>query len=303
MITPAATNAALRAVPCPLCGGLIHPIASRCKHCRASIGDHAARQRSGAAGLRALPALIATPTSLGLPSSTAAVALPIASSPSVNLDGQASANAFDVAHANDRPWWKRWPMIVVAVATVVIVVAVIMMVLPQDQRRGRNVVAPPAPSNMDTNPMPETPPALPSAPSDPWSGNGRAVPAPIDPSAPAPIAPSATTPFDPSAPMPIDPATPGNPARNRFVSQLTTAVCKQITDCTNIDPAMSGVLCDAMVSLLNQASPWSTCSFNVGKAATCLERVQTLSCDAQLNTVDAVLLLNDLPACLEALRC
>lgn len=281
-----------------MCGGLIHPIASRCKHCRAAIGD-AVRQRSGAASLRALPALVATPTSLGLPSSTAAVALPLASSPNVNFND--SANAFEFAEANERPWWKRWPMIVVAVATVAIIVAVVLMVWPQDQRRGSKVVAPPAPSNMDTNPMPETLPALPSAPSnpaDPWSGTGPAVPAPIDPSAPAPIDPS-----DPSAPTPIDPAAPGNPARDRFVSQLATSVCKQIADCTNIDPAMTGVLCDATVALLNQASPWSTCSFNAGKAATCLKRVQTLSCDNQLNTVDAVMLLNDLPACLEALRC
>ncbi|MBP9087767.1 MAG: hypothetical protein KBG15_16730, partial [Kofleriaceae bacterium] len=291
MITPAVADATPRHVPCPLCGGLIHPIASRCKHCRAAIGDHAVQQRSGATVLKTLPALAAMPQSLSLPSSAVTVGLPLPGAPPQPSTATAS---FDLAQADDRPWWQRWPMIVVAVAAVAIVVAIVLMVWPQHQRRGTNVVAPPAPFNMNTNPMPETPPTLPSAPSDPWSGTEPAVPSPTDPSAPVPgVDPGSgstaqdNNPALPTPPNTIDPNAPapatGNSDRDRFVSQLATSVCEQIAGCTNIDPSLTGVLCNAVVTLLNQAAPWSSCSFNASKAATCLKRVQTLSCDSQLN--------------------
>ena len=206
-------------------------------------------------------------------------------------------------------------MIVVALATVAIVVATVLMVWPQNQQRGTNVVTPPAPANMDTNPMPETPPTLPPASTDPWSGTGPAVPAPIDPSGsgmPIPTPdPDADVDVDPTTIIPnpsTDPNAPiappsNNAARDQFVDQLATSVCKQIAGCTNIDQAMTGVLCDAVVALLNQTSPGSSCSFDASKAATCLQRVRTLTCNSQLNVIDAVSLLNDLPACLESLRC
>ena len=257
--------------------------------------------------MRALPALTATPIGVGVPSSLATVALPFA-----NPLGTSAAATFDFAQTDDSPWWKRWPMIVVAVATIAIVVAVVMMVWPQPERRGTNIIAPPAPTNMDTNPMPETPPALPTTPSDPWSGTGPAVPAPMDPSVPVPGAdPGAPSPtpdpdldVDPD-PDPNGPAAPpmNSAARDQFVNQLATAVCKQVAGCTNIDPAMTNVLCDGVVSLLNQTLPSSNCSFNASKAATCLKRVRTLTCNSQLSVIDAMALLNDVPACLEALHC
>ena len=36
-------------VPCPLCGGLIHPIAGRCKHCKADLADAPRRAPAAAA--------------------------------------------------------------------------------------------------------------------------------------------------------------------------------------------------------------------------------------------------------------
>ncbi|MEO7735553.1 MAG: hypothetical protein ABIY55_31655, partial [Kofleriaceae bacterium] len=45
-------------VPCPLCGGLIHPIAGKCKHCKADLSTyHAARPAANAP----LPALFRVP--------------------------------------------------------------------------------------------------------------------------------------------------------------------------------------------------------------------------------------------------
>ena len=40
-------------IPCPLCGGLIHPIAGRCKHCKGDIST----TRSSRPAATALPAL------------------------------------------------------------------------------------------------------------------------------------------------------------------------------------------------------------------------------------------------------
>ncbi|HRC59196.1 MAG TPA: hypothetical protein PKU97_24905, partial [Kofleriaceae bacterium] len=35
-------------MPCPFCGGLVHPIAGRCKHCKQDLAEH--RARAGGVG-------------------------------------------------------------------------------------------------------------------------------------------------------------------------------------------------------------------------------------------------------------
>lgn len=56
-------------IPCPLCGGLIHPIAGRCKHCKGDLGALRAARPPAAA---ALPPLV--PTSAPAPATTPALA-------------------------------------------------------------------------------------------------------------------------------------------------------------------------------------------------------------------------------------
>src|SRR5215207_126382 len=41
-------------VPCPLCGGLIHPVAGRCKHCKEDLTQFRAGRPQAAAALPAL---------------------------------------------------------------------------------------------------------------------------------------------------------------------------------------------------------------------------------------------------------
>src|SRR5205814_5764562 len=41
-------------VPCPLCGGLIHPVAGRCKHCKEDLSTFRAGRPQAAATLPAL---------------------------------------------------------------------------------------------------------------------------------------------------------------------------------------------------------------------------------------------------------
>src|SRR5438045_2510286 len=41
-------------VPCPLCGGLIHPIAGKCKHCKADLTAYRSAPPAASAPLPAL---------------------------------------------------------------------------------------------------------------------------------------------------------------------------------------------------------------------------------------------------------
>src|SRR5215467_11037283 len=41
-------------VPCPLCGGLIHPIAGKCKHCKADLSAYRAARPAANTPLPAL---------------------------------------------------------------------------------------------------------------------------------------------------------------------------------------------------------------------------------------------------------
>src|SRR4051812_23007406 len=49
-------NPADARVPCPLCGGLIHPIAGKCKHCK---GDLSALRGARPSAVASLPSLLA----------------------------------------------------------------------------------------------------------------------------------------------------------------------------------------------------------------------------------------------------
>lgn len=231
-------------VPCPLCGGLIHPIAGRCKHCK---GDLRAMRSARPAAAATLPALAsgaaAAPTYTrgnqnGHPAQAggqlrnghAAYAPPVATPPP-----QAAAPVPMAAPALDgsrpvlppRPtgrmyaappapaWWKSWPLIVIALAGLAIVAAVILMVWPpprEDEPIAEPVKAgklAPAPERMDTDPLPPTQPGPTPAPNPP-------PPAAPDPwnggngALPAPAAPDADPdvdiPDDPDAPDPDDSA-------------------------------------------------------------------------------------------------
>lgn len=184
-------------VPCPLCGGLIHPIAGKCKHCKADLtAMRAARPAANAA----LPAL--NPAG------------PVNGQTHGPVHGQAQAHAqahgqahsqvhAPVAHAAPplhevsqpvlppRPTarvaaapsgtWRSWPVVVIVVAMMAILAAVVLMVWPAHRDRdGKRLPPPPAPERMDTQ-IPATPHAAPSTPPGPSANPGAA---PHDPWAP-----------------------------------------------------------------------------------------------------------------------
>ena len=235
--------------------------------------------------LRALPPLASNDT-------TAAPAIALAAMPIM------LANAPTMAAApldDDRAWWQRWPMIVMALAAIAIVVAIVMMFWPQQSPATKNATPTLAPSRMDTNPMPEQPLPAPNpapiappngTPNDPWGGGGQVVPAvPADPTAPDPNAPS-----------------PGQNPRDQFVGRLAGMVCKKISVCSDLDPTAASLVCDSMVSVLSSAAT-PGCPLDPVIAATCLQAINRIGCDQPLDASTAALLLNDFPSCIAALRC
>jgi len=189
-------------VPCPLCGGLIHPIAGRCKHCKGDLrAMHTARPAAGAT----LPSLgsagaaspapangnahglvngraDAAPQAAQPPNIVQAVAA-VAPIPLAIQHGPADAAPIlpprptgRTAAPVPRASWKSWPVIVIILAVIAIVTAVVLMLFPpggapSNDEGTRNSLQP-APDRMNTSPAPATPRQPPSTSPDPWSRRG-----------------------------------------------------------------------------------------------------------------------------------
>jgi len=219
-------------VPCPLCGGAIHPIAGRCKHCKADLAHRQPARPASATPLPSLQGGASTATRspyapgpaspYAAPSSTpysvahGAPAQHVQHAPSLATSSHASAPIAHAAPSIALPpaattvlpsaapvedarvsTWRSWPVIVIALAMAAIVVAVVLMVWPTTPRDAgkRSLGAEPAPERMQTQPelAPRPAPSRPAPPRDPWADPPSAAPDPR----PAPNA--APAPADPSA--------------------------------------------------------------------------------------------------------
>src|SRR5262245_2082840 len=158
-------------VPCPLCGGLIHPVAGRCKHCKEDLTTFRAGRPQAAA---ALPALngngASTNGAIGtnghVAATPAAVPAPLPAREGSQPILPPRTTARSVQAQRPPSMWRSWPMLVIALAVVAIVAATVIMVLPAGRSHaGGKLSAPPAPERMETNPLPDK-----SSMIDPWSG-------------------------------------------------------------------------------------------------------------------------------------
>lgn len=198
-------------VPCPLCGGLIHPIAGKCKHCKADVSAQRSTRPAAMAALPALaapgmppivpptvateppPAIIGTPAGDVTASGNSAYAPHLAATVISPSPVVATANPIlpprptgRMQSEPPRSMWRNWPVIVIVLAVIAIGVAVVLMIWPPSSEAKAGTTRlppPPAPERMDTNPMaPRAPRAgIPPGGADPWSkGNGAspAVPPP-----------------------------------------------------------------------------------------------------------------------------
>ncbi len=315
MAVPQPTDAR---VPCPVCRSPIHPIAGRCKHCKADLA--AVRQVRPAAGA-ALPPLVApkaraaTPPPIAdhpyeaPPPFPAAIPIPIAADasqpilpprPSIEPGGTASS----------RSSWRSWPIIVIALATIAIVIAVVLIAFPPGNAgadSGKRVLEPPpAPELMDTNPGAKSP-----------HGGDQNSPLPLPPLDPKPphaqITPPDPLPTPRHTPDPLPPADPdaddfsglggatggitggmvgglGGNAKMDTMAALLKHACDRAKQCGSTDPTAT-LGCDALRVLPHGPPP--TCA----AATRCLQKIDQMDCSAQVDP-SAMMMLSD---CMQAM--
>lgn len=294
-------------VPCPLCGGLIHPIAGRCKHCKADVSTTRSSRPAAAVALPPLHQGAAAPPSHtnGHPAN-AHMAVPIAmrteeSQPILPPRPTGRMQASGTRTAS----WKSWPIVVIGIAVVAIIVAVILMVWPASQPTNadaKTLAPPPAPERMDTNPLPPSGTG-PQGSLDPWSNKPGAAPDPAPAQPPAP----------PTVPDPvpdvddIDPPNLADPFRGGGLSQqnalgLMSAIlqhtCDRLASCPNANDPTVKMMCDAG-RLAVPSAPAPTCS----AAQRCLSRIDALPCD-DLDPASTLGMVQGVQDCIEAMtRC
>lgn len=288
-------------IACPLCGGLVHPIAGRCKHCKADLAEARGARPAAAAALPALagsgtvrPQVRADATPApAKPSPVRAIAA-AASDPAAILPPRETGRM--PAQKSGSSLLRNWPVLVIILAGIAIAAAVVLMVWPPSStaKADTRVAPPPAPERMDTNPLPPKGSMVTPPPpgSDPWSGK-NAQPTPP----PAPDDPANIDPADPSQ----DPMNPRNGLGlnmmgNSIMLTVFEHACTRMTTCGNSALA-------PFCSTFSQAfgsTPAPTCA----AAQRCIERIDNLPCDAAMTTqADIVTMMGALQDCSEAARC
>ena len=204
---PGAPSPADPRVACPACGGLIHPIAGRCKHCKTDLVS-----MRGPAVAPPPPILAAPPHAPRLAAhapAPAAIAAPQAATqigPVTQWGGLPATNGFN-GHTNGAPhplappgggfppplmqaaasdrmvaatpavhgsaWSRRWPIIVVILAAAAIAVSIFLLVKGNEKEKSSKLnkrsSVPTMDNGMNTNPLPPN--------DDPW-GQAPSLPPP-----------------------------------------------------------------------------------------------------------------------------
>lgn len=243
-------------VPCPLCGGLIHPLAGKCKHCKADLSSYRAARPAAAIPL---PALRDLPHAAH---AVTAMPIPMLREPAPSAVLPPRPTMRGTAPVERSSSWRSWPVLVIVVATLAIIIAAVLMVWPPGKADPgtRAVQPPPAPERMDTqNPGMGAPSGKSSDPhSDPWGARPQ-VPAPQPQPQPQPVQPPATDPqedppdwqADPDshaqqpapAPDPDDLLADPNARRNRLsvngrgmvMLAMAEHLCRKMVQCGNDD--------------------------------------------------------------------
>ena len=233
-------------VPCTQCGGLIHPIAGRCKHCKA---DLSALRGPRPAAVAALPALAKAGTiDVAYPEAAAphAAVTKLMADPAIVAASTISVLPPRPEHSAhlqvagpERGWFGRnWPVVVIVLAAIAIIGAVVLMLLPPGEAdaASKKAGAPgPASDRMETSPLLPQP--------DPHANNGGA------PQVQPPVPPLPDPLPDPSAQ--VDPNAAPDPFANPFaggglaggnammsmLSNIATRLCEKAKNCS--DPSIA----------------------------------------------------------------
>jgi hypothetical protein len=293
-------------VPCPLCGGLIHPVAGRCKHCKEDLTQFRAGRPQAAAALPPLNGAGSQPVPVPAPAPQVSpwappthangaaaapvpVAVPTAREGSQPILPQRPTGRSMAVASPTTSLWRSWPMIVIGVAVLAIVTAVVIMVLPEDTKGSSKKIGtpPPAPERMDLDPMP--PKASQLNPGDPWSQP--------DPGAQPQQPPRPTPPPDPSQPDPNDPndlfgGLGGGAGITGSAVMLTVfdKACNKLKTCPDIDQSMISTVCDQFASMPKPPAPK-----NCPAAQRCFDAIDGMSCSQASSTspLTAIYLIKD----------
>ena len=317
-------------VPCPVCGGKIHPIAGRCKHCKSDLVS----LRTAQAIPTAVTAVASTPTYAApaahapyapvapitgaavqsapipqaqgtLPASgplnaaafapvgVAAMAMPT-SLPLAPTYAQAVPTAGVVVRGS--PWSRRWPIVVVVLAAAAIVVSIVLLVMPESASAGSRMrgAPPPTPDHMNTNPIPQGP--------DPWGMAPPAQPAPSDPDDDDLWGPRGGGGGGGGGLGGFVPAPPSD----QYLATLGTTFCKRLAACST-SGGLTDDDCNQFGSFLGSTliPGVDTCgSYDRQKASSCLSTVRAFPCtttgDFDQDQMKA--LVAGIPDCIDACR-
>jgi hypothetical protein len=295
-------------VPCPLCGGLIHPVAGRCKHCKEDLSAlRAGRPQAatplpslaGAAPAASVAEPVAVPAANGYAphaGSAIPVTIPTAREGSQPILPQRPTSQWRMkAQRPGGGLVRHWPLIVIILAVLAIVAAVAIMMWPEDEAKSgkRRLSAPPAPDRMNTDPLGK------QSQADPWGNPDDYVPA--DPPAPPGTTPH-VTPDPPQQPAQPDPddlfgglgggaggTLGGGQLTGTFMLTMMHQACKKLQTCPSSNTASLAAVCSQFNSMPRPPVP-----ANCASAQRCLDAIDALDCNAGIdNPVSALALIQD----------
>jgi hypothetical protein len=311
-------------VLCPVCGGLIHPIAGRCKHCKTDLSAFRAQRPQAAAQLPALAQRAEPPP----PHPQAQAVIPPSAPEAFNGNGHSAPTS-----QAPSPWAPPSAHHAFQAENP-------QPVSPAQlaQEAAQQAILPPRPSGMSWTHMQRQAPPRSAWRSWPmvviilamiaivtavvimvWPTSSRAdvdkkgalepPPAPermdmkpTTPTPPPPKAPTADDPWGPSGQItpgkidPLDPTAPSGGANSDAMAKVAMRhLCDRMSQCSNVGSLQS--LCNAMP---NAAPP------SCAAAQRCLEHIDTISCSTSTDD-DAFQVLTTVmtkvPDCMDALRC
>lgn len=270
-------------VPCPLCGGLIHPVAGRCKHCKEDLSTYRQGRPQAAAALPSLNGHAVAAASVPVPIAVPIV-IPTAREGSAPILPQRPTGRSIAAQRPGGGLLRNWPMLVIGVAVLAIITAVVIMVLPEDKARSKRIgkPPPPAPERMDSSPIPPKASQL-----DPWDQPG--APPSVAP-VPDPNPPPQVDPYD----DPGDPSDPlagfGGTGGTAVMFAMAEHACTKMKSCPGVDQTMLSLACDQFKAIPKPPMPQG-CS----AAKRCLDAIDSMDCSqaSSTNPIGAVYLLKD----------
>ncbi len=288
----------------------MHPIAGRCKHCKADLAEARGARPAAAAALPALAGSGSARPDARRPDPTPVPASPVRALALAAADAQPilpprQTGRMQTPASPRGSLLRNWPVLVIILAGIAIAAAVIIMVWPTatTTKADNRLAPPPAPERMDTNPLPPhgslTPPTAPSAPSAPSPRSAPGAPGGPDPWGNNGAAPDVDD-IDPADPLagPFAPRGGASGNSNAMTIVMFKHVCNRMASCGNPMLSSACQMFDQLAGPVQQP----TCA----AAQRCVDSLDQLDCNvtSMSSMNDAQKLFNGIQDCADAMaRC